>query len=100
MGSDAGAPIAVGMFVKAEIAGVNSQSAMVLPRLALRNANKVYVINDDNRLEIRTVEVLSTSEERVLVTNGVRPGEKVVTSTIPAAVDGMEVRAITREQQS
>jgi hypothetical protein len=88
------------MFVSAEIAGVTSQSAMVLPRLALRNANKVYVINDDNRLEIRTVEVLSTSEERVLVTDGVKPGEKVVTSTIPAAIDGMEVRALTRDQQS
>lgn len=100
LGSDAGAPIAVGMFVRAEIAGVSSQAAMVLPRLALRNANKVYVINDNNRLEIRTVEVLSTSEETVLVTNGVKPGDKVVTSTIPAAVDGMEVRAITREQQS
>ena len=100
LGSDEGAPIAVGMFVHAEIAGVASQSAMVLPRLALRNANKVYVINDENRLEIRTVDVLSTSADTVLVTAGVQPGEKVVTSTIPAAVDGMEVRAITRDQQS
>lgn len=99
LGSDEGAPLAVGMFVSAEIAGVSSQLAMVLPRLALRNANKVYVINDNNRLEIRTVKVLSTSEDTVLVTAGVEPGEKVVTSTIPAAVDGMEVRAITRDQQ-
>ena len=88
------------MFVHAEIAGVSSQSAMVLPRLALRNADKVYVINDQNRLEIRTVEIISTSEETVLVSNGVEVGDKVVTSTIPAAVDGMEVRAISREQQS
>lgn len=99
LGSDAGSPMAVGMFVKANIAGVNSQSAMVLPRLALRNSNKVYVINDNNRLEIRTVDVLSTSADTVLVSDGVKPGDKVVTSTIPAAVDGMEVRAITREQQ-
>jgi len=99
LGSDNGAPMAVGMFVRANIAGVNSQSAMVLPRLALRNSNKVYVINDNNRLEIRTVEVLSTSTDIVLVTDGVKPGDMVVTSTIPAAVDGMEVRAITREQQ-
>ena len=98
LGSDNGAPIAVGMFVHADIAGVNSQSAMVLPRLALRSANKVYVINDENRLEIRTVEVLSTSNDIVLVSNGLEVGDKVVTSTIPAAVDGMEVRAITREQ--
>ncbi len=100
LGSDRGAPMAVGMFVHAEIAGVSSQSAMVLPRLALRNADKVYVINDKNRLEIRTVEIISTSEETVLVSAGVEVGDRVVTSSIPAAVDGMEVRAISREQQS
>lgn len=100
LGSDNGTPIAVGMFVSAEIAGVNSQSALILPRLALRNTNKVYVINDNNRLEIRTVEIISTSEDTVLVSTGVVVGDKVVTSTIPAAIDGMEVRAITREQQS
>ncbi len=99
LGSDSGAPIAVGMFVHAEIASVNSQAALVLPRLALRNANKVYVINDENRLEIRTVEVISTSKETVLVSTGVEVGDKVVTSTIPAAVDGMEVRAITRDNK-
>jgi RND family efflux transporter MFP subunit len=100
LGSHLGAPLAVGMFVIAEIEGVKSQPALVLPRLALRSANKVYVINDDNRLEIRTVEVLSTSEEKVLVTKGVEAGEQVVTSTIPAAVDGMEVRAINSESAS
>ncbi len=100
LGSDNGTPLAVGMFVKAEIEGVSSQQAMVLPRLALRSANKVYVINDENRLEIRTVDILSTSDDVVLVSTGVKVGDKVVTSTIPAAVDGMEVRAITREQQS
>ncbi len=100
VGSDNGAPIAVGMFVHAEIAGVAAQSALVLPRLALRNADKVYVINDENRLEIRTVNILSTSEDTVLVTTGVAVGDKVVTSTIPAAVDGMEVRAIEREAEA
>jgi len=99
IGSDDGAPIAVGMFVSAEIAGITSQSALVLPRMALRSANKVYVINDDNRLEIRTVSILSTSKDIVLVSNGVEPGDKVVTSTIPAAIDGMEVRAIIRQSQ-
>ena len=92
-----GMPLAVGLFVSAEIEGVTPQTAYVMPRLALRSANKVYVINDENKLEIRTVEVLSTSEERVVVTNGVVSGERVVTSTLPAAVDGMQVQAITRE---
>jgi len=98
-GADANMPLAVGLYVTAEIAGVNSQDAFVIPRLALRNADKVYVINDEEKLEIRTVDVLSTSSERVLLTSGVLAGEQVVISTIPAAVDGMQVKAIKRDKQ-
>jgi len=94
-----GMPMAVGMFVSAEIDGVNEQSAFVMPRVALRANNKVYVINADNKLEIRTVNVLHTTEERVLVSGGVSPGERVVTSTLPNAVDGMDVEPITRQQR-
>jgi RND family efflux transporter MFP subunit len=94
-----GMPMAVGMFVNAEIAGVSSQYAYVMPRLALRNKDKVYVINSDNELEIRTVEVLSTSEDRVLVTSGVDTGDRVVTSPVPNAVDGMAVEPIFRTAQ-
>ena len=97
LGATDGMPMAVGMFVGAEIDGVSEQAAYVMPRLALRNQDKVYVINADNRLEIRTVSVLSTSEEWVLVTSGVNTGERVVTSTLPSAVDGMEVEAISRQ---
>ena len=95
-----GMPMAVGLFVSAEIAGADRRSVYVMPRKALRNEDKVYVINSDSKLEIRTVTVLSTSEERVYVTSGVEPGDQVVTSTIPAAVDGMQVEAIKSGQQS
>ena len=94
-----GMPIAVGMFVSAEIAGVSEQSAFVMPRVALRANDKVYVINADNKLEIRTVSVLHTSDDRVLVSGGVSPGDRVVTSTLPNAVDGMDVEPITRQQR-
>lgn len=94
-----GMPLAVGMFVNAEIAGVSQQYAYVMPRLALRNKDKVYVINEANELEIRTVEVLSTSEDRVLVTSGVDTGDRVVTSPVPNAVDGMAVEPIFRTAQ-
>ncbi|MBT8039025.1 MAG: efflux RND transporter periplasmic adaptor subunit [Xanthomonadales bacterium] len=94
-----GMPIAVGMFVNAEIKGVREQKAFVMPRLALRNKNSVYVINEENELEIRTVDVLSTSEERVLVKSGVLPGDRVVTSPVPNAIDGMAVEPLFRKAQ-
>jgi len=93
-------PLAVGLFVNATLSGVEAQDAVTMPRLALRNEDKVYVINKENRLEIRQVDVISTSEERVLVASGVRGGEQVVTSTLPNAVDGMQVEPIVRQARS
>jgi hypothetical protein len=46
------------------------------------------------------VEVISTSEDQVLVASGVAPGEHVVTSTLPNATDGMEVEPLFRNTQS
>ncbi|MCF6263640.1 MAG: efflux RND transporter periplasmic adaptor subunit [Xanthomonadales bacterium] len=95
-GANGGAPLAVGMFVSAEIEGVHSRDALVIPRLGLRKADQVYLIND-GRLEIRTVEVISTSADWVYLASGVEVGDKVVTSTIPSVIDGMKVIALNRE---
>ncbi len=99
MAADHGMPLAVGLFVSAEIEGVVPQQALVMPRDALRSEDKVYVIADD-KLQIRTVNVLSTSAEHVMVTSGVEPGEQVVTSPVRGAHDGMAAVAITRSARN
>ncbi len=97
-GADFGVPFAVGMFVEANIAGIESKQAMVIPRDALRNADKVYVVDQDNKLDIRSVEVMSTSADRVLLSDGVEVGERVAVSTIPNAAQGMLVEPITKQE--
>ncbi|WP_417457921.1 efflux RND transporter periplasmic adaptor subunit [Kordiimonas sp.] len=97
--ADQGMPLAVGLFVSAEIAGVVPQQALVMPRDALRSEDKVYVIVDE-KLQIRTVNVLSTSAEQVIVTSGVEPGEQVVTSPVRGAHDGMAAVPITRSARN
>ncbi len=87
-------PLAAGMFVSAKIEGVTPQEVLVVPRSALRSADKVYVVNAEDKLEIRTVDVLSTTRSEVLVSTGITPGERVVTSTIASAIDGMAVNPI------
>ncbi|WP_417461588.1 efflux RND transporter periplasmic adaptor subunit [Kordiimonas sp.] len=99
MAADHGMPLAVGLFVSAEIEGVVPQQALVMPRDALRSEDKVYVIADD-KLQIRTVNVLSTSAEHVMVTSGVEPGEQVVTSPVRGAHDGMAAVPITRSARN
>lgn len=93
--ADHDVPLAVGMFVNAEIAGIAPRNAMVLPRLALRSEDKVYVISD-NKLQIRTVDIMATTRDHLYVSAGVAPGEQVVTSPVLSAVEGMTVEAITK----
>ncbi len=86
-------PLAVGMFVEAEIYG-HSVRAMELPRTAMRAGNTVMVVNERNRIEFRELEVFRLERDRVLVTGGIEPGERICVSTLEAAVHGMSVRVL------
>lgn len=89
-------PLAVGMFVEAEIRG-RSVRTVALPRTAVRGENVVWVVGDSNRIEFREIEILREERERVLVRGGLAPGEKICLSVLEAAVNGMEVRVVAAE---
>jgi RND family efflux transporter MFP subunit len=90
--SDGRPPLAVGLFVEAHIFGVTARDAIVLPRSALRGENRVLVIDADNRLRYREVELLRVSGDDVIVRSGLEAGERVCVSPLQSVVDGMEVR--------
>ncbi len=85
-------PLAVGMFVEAEILGKVVENVVVLPRAAMRNHNQVLIVDDENRLRIHTVEILRTDREQIIVQKGLTAGERISVSALDAVVDGMKVR--------
>ena len=85
-------PLAVGLYVEAAIGGKTVADAVVLPRSALRGRTRVLVIEDE-RLYFRDVEVLRADSERVIITSGLRSGERVCISPLDAVVDSMRVRS-------
>lgn len=85
-------PLAVGLFVEADIRGKRVEGAFVLPRSALRNGDEVLIVDGENRLRRRAVDVLRNEDERVVIGGGLRAGEAVVVSPLLAAVEGMVVR--------
>ncbi|MCA9511411.1 MAG: efflux RND transporter periplasmic adaptor subunit [Myxococcales bacterium] len=85
-------PLSVGLFVDAEILGREVRDVFVLPRTALRGESRMYVVDGDGALRIRDVDVLRIEGEQVVVGGGLAPGDRVCTSPLAAAVDGMAVR--------
>jgi multidrug efflux pump subunit AcrA (membrane-fusion protein) len=96
-GTTGSAPLAVGLFVEAEIQGRSVQNVFVLPRTALRTdagSDLVYVVDAGDRLHFKTVDVLRAKRDDVVIGGGLRPGDRVCVSPLAAAVDGMAVRIV------
>lgn len=92
-------PLAVGMFVEAEILGKRKPGVVVLPRAAIRESATVFVIDEDNKLRFRPVEIFRQERERVLVESGLKEGELVCISPMETVVDGMEVQVSRPEAE-
>ncbi len=91
-------PLLPGTFVDVEIAGRELDEAISIPRAALRSGDKVWVL-DGTTLRIRDVEVLRRERLRALLGGGLAAGERIVTSSLDAATDGMTVRVLEGEDR-
>ncbi len=87
-------PLLLGSFVDVEVGAQPIDNAIRLPRVALRNGRSVYVMNDQDQLEIRDVRIAWTEPDAVLVTGGLEANERVVTSRIPTPVPNMLLRTL------
>ena len=90
-------PLAVGLFVDATIAGRTLADAVLLPRSALHEAGQVLVVDEDNRLRLRDVDVARVDSETMVLSGGLKEGERVCVSQLDVVVDGMEVRTVAAE---
>lgn len=64
---------------------------MRLPRSALRANDQVLVIDSEDRIRFRNVDVLRIDSEEVIIEGGLISGERVNISPIQTVVDGMRV---------
>ncbi|MEM7018039.1 MAG: hypothetical protein AAF512_11965, partial [Pseudomonadota bacterium] len=86
------APLAVGLFVDAEIYGKTLDNVAILPREALRGDEQVLVVDDNEQLRFRKVDVLRLADEQVYIGAGLNKDERVCISPLQSTFDGMRVR--------
>lgn len=92
-GSAAGGnpPLLVGEFVEVEVEGAALSGVYRIPRAALQPGNEVWVAEADGTVLIVSVDVLQRIDEAAWVSGALRPGQRVITSGLEFAVDGMRV---------
>ena len=80
-------PLVNGMFVKAEIEGLANLS-WVVPERAL-HGDKVYLMDDSQRLQVVNVEVLYRRDNQVVVNGELQAGDKLILNDVLPAIEGM-----------
>jgi RND family efflux transporter MFP subunit len=93
-------PLAVGLFVTVKIEGRTLPQASVVPRAALHHGNVVWIVDNDNLLHFRNVDVARVHGDAVLVKAGLQDGQMVVVSPLKGVTDGMAVRSVLVQEGS
>ena len=86
--------LALGVFLRAEIRGRERRGLIALPTAALDERGRVAVVDGEDRVWSRRVEVLQQTEGEVLTAGGLRPGELVCAALPRPLVDGMRVQPV------
>jgi len=92
-------PLAMGLFVTVEIEGRDLPAAAVIPRPALHEDDVVWVVDEENRLRFRKVDVARVQGGQVVVQAGLKDGERVVITPLKAVTHGMAVRKVLEEAE-
>ena len=95
----------LGSYVAVELVGDELPGSVTIPRDALHNGDFVWLVRSDSTLEIRPVKVVWKNRDTVVIGSGLAVGDRLITSSLSFATDGMSVsvigeRAPRKEMQS
>jgi len=92
--SEGAMPMAPGLFVSASVEGRSLTDVLAIPAAGLRAGGRVFIMNDENLLEVRSVRVAHATNEMAYLSSGINEGDRVIVSPIRNPVPGMALSAI------
>lgn len=87
-------PLLIGSYVRVEIAGPMLENVIELPRSVVRANETVWVMNRDGLLDVRPIDILVSRPTTVVIRSLLEPGEEIVASPLPVAVQNMKLERI------
>ncbi len=92
-----GSPVLLGTFVEVQLQGLEIENAFRIPRSALQNDSEVYLLREDQTLEIRNVTVAFRHRDEVVIQGGLQDGELLIISRLATPIEGMKLRVAEKD---
>ena len=85
-------PVLLNEYVRISIAGNRIENAFRIPREALHEDRLVWLASSEGTLEIREVQVGWRDATDVIVSGGVKDGERLILTNLSTPINGMKLR--------
>jgi hypothetical protein len=82
----------LGAYVRVEIEGSELDDVISISRTALHDESSIWIMQSDNTLDVRMVDIVWSNNDSVYVMNSLNDGELIVTSDLSTPVQGMSLR--------
>jgi RND family efflux transporter MFP subunit len=90
----------LGSFVRAEIAGTELAGVVPIKRDHLREGNSIWLLSDDQTLEIRQVDIVAKTSEQIFIGSGLTDGERLIVSDLTAPAPGIPVKLLPEGEKN
>jgi len=80
-----------GLFVKAQFEGKTLKSVIKVPRSALRRGNQVTVLNGENKLEFRKLQIVYSGQDTIFASEGLQDKDLVIVTRLEIPREGMSL---------
>ena len=84
-------PLIRNTFVKVTLKAPILKKQLLLPTTAIHNG-KVYTLDADNKLKIKTVEIDFVQQQIAVIRSGIEKDERVILSQLSPAIEGMKLK--------
>lgn len=84
-------PLLPGIFAEVQIQGKVLKSALAVPRDAIHESNKVWMVKDD-RLYVKALDIVRAGKVFAYARADINQNATIVTSSLDTVMEGMEVR--------
>lgn len=92
--SDTDLPLRFGTFIRAEIAGKQSDGLIALPRQALYFGNTVLILENESEIRLQEVTLARTEANTIYIDSGLKADDEVIVTPVHNPVNGMKVQKV------
>ncbi|MBV63008.1 MAG: hypothetical protein CMP45_00665 [Rickettsiales bacterium] len=80
-----------GIYLKAKLFGKKIKDTYSVPRGALIGKNRIIIALENDTVSFKEVTIMRSSRDEVIISGGISKGDRIITTPIPNAIEGMKV---------